>query len=128
MHPRSTRIALLIVPVLALLSGSPVGAGQRLTIRVSPRVAVAPARLAIDAVAERDPANRALQIEVDSSEYRRSSLIQLDGADAARTTTVRYDDVPGGVYDVRATLFGSDGRQRAVAIVEHVEILSNVDR
>jgi hypothetical protein len=126
MRPHSAKLALLLIPALALASSS-LGAGGRLAIRVSPRIAFAPASLVVAAVAERDPGNRALQIEVDSSEYHRSSMIQLDGDDAARTTTVRYDAVPGGAYDVRATLFGSDGQQRAVA-VQHVEILSHMDR
>jgi hypothetical protein len=36
--------------------------------------ALAPATLVIDAVAERDPANRALQIQVESAEYYRTSV------------------------------------------------------
>jgi hypothetical protein len=127
MRPHPAIRALLLIPALALLAMSPPGAAKRLTVRVSPRVAFAPASLVIDAVAERDAANRALQIEVDSSEYHRSSLIQLDGDDAARTNTVRYDAVPGGVYEVRATLFGSDGQQRA-ATIEQISILPAVGR
>ena len=127
MRPHQAIRALLLIPALALLAMSPPGAAKRLAVRVSPRVAFAPASLVIDAVAERDAANRALQIEVDSSEYHRSSLIQLDGDDAARTNTVRYDAVPGGTYEVRATLLGAGGEQRA-EIVEEVRILPVVDR
>jgi hypothetical protein len=127
MRAYSTRFALLPIAAFALAATSPPGAGGQLTIRVSPRIAFAPARLVVAAVAERDPANRTLQIDVDSSDYHRSSRIQLDGDDAARTTTVRYDAVPGGVYEVRATLFGSDGQPRAAA-AQHVEIFSNGDR
>jgi hypothetical protein len=129
MNMRSNLVTsvLLIIPTLALLAAAPAAEGKRLVVRVSPRVAFAPARLVVDAVAEQDPANRALQIEVDSPEYHRSSRIQLDGDDAARTTTVRYDGVPGGMYEVRATLFGSDGQQRA-ATTERVQIISAMDR
>ena len=126
MRPHSVKLALLLIPALALATSSP-GAGGRLAIRVSPRLAFAPASLVVAAIAERDPGNRSLQIEVDSSEYHRSSVIQLDGDDAARTTTVRYDAVPGGVYEVRATLFGSDGQPRAAA-AQQVEVFSNRDR
>ena len=75
MRSRPALRALLLIPALALLAMSPPGPAKRLSVRVSPRVAFAPATLVIDAVAERDAANRALTIEVDSSDYHRSSLI-----------------------------------------------------
>jgi hypothetical protein len=112
---------------LALLGTSPLGAGERLTMRVSPRTAMAPATLVVDAVAERDPENRALQVQVESQDYYRSSVMQLDGDEAPRTTTVRYEGIPGGTYEVRVILFGSDGKQRA-ATSRPVEIFSISDR
>jgi hypothetical protein len=128
MRPHSTkRHALLIVIGLALLATSPLGAGERLTMRVSPRMAMAPATLVVDAVAERDPANRAVEIQVASQDYYRSSTMQLDGDEAPRTTTVRYEGVPGGSYEVRVILFGSDGKERA-ATSRQVDVLSMSDR
>ena len=127
MRPHSSRLALVIVPAVALLAASPLGAGERLTMRVSPMTALAPATLVIDAVAERDPANRALQIQVESAEYYRSSLVQLDGDQAPRTTTIRYDNVPGGTYEVRVVLLGSNGQQRAAA-ARPVELFSITDQ
>jgi hypothetical protein len=119
--------ALVILVALALIAASPIGAAQRLTIRVAPSVALEPATLVVDAVAERDPANRALDIKVESSDYYRNSVMQLDGDQAPRTTTVRYERVPGGNYEVSVTLFGSDGKPRAAAS-RHIEILSIADR
>jgi hypothetical protein len=116
----------VIIPALAL-APSPLGAGERLTMRVAPVLALAPATLVIDAVAERDPANRALQIQVESAEYYRSSLVQLEGDQAARTTTIRYENVPGGTYEVRVVLLGSNGQQRA-ATARPVELFSIADR
>ena len=84
---------ILITAVLALLLMSPLGADERLTIRVAPRMAMAPATVVVHAVAERDPANRSLQIQVNSADYYRSSLVQLDGDEAPRTTTVQYEGV-----------------------------------
>jgi hypothetical protein len=127
MNPHVAKPALLLMAALALVTPSPLGAGERLTMRVTPRMAFAPATVIVDAVAERDPANRALQIQVMSSDYYRSSLMQLDGDQASRTTTVRYEGLPGGTYDVRVILFGSDGQQRAMT-VQHVEILSTMGR
>jgi hypothetical protein len=127
MRLHSTKLTLLIVTALASLVVAPLGAGERLTMRVSPRFAMAPATLVIDAVAERDPANRALQIDVDSAEYHRSSRVQLSGEEAPRTTTIRYEGIPGGQYEVRVTLLGSDGRPRCEAARE-VQIFSSASR
>jgi len=127
MHPHPTKRAPLVLAALALLVASPLGAGEQLTIRVSPNVAFAPATVVVNAVAQRDAANRALEIQLVSSEYSRSSLIQLDGDQAAVTTTVRYDGVPGGVYEVSAMLLGSGGQKRATT-ARTVEILSNTGR
>jgi hypothetical protein len=124
---RSTKLALLTVATLGQFATVPLGAGERLAMRVTPRVAIAPATLIVDAVAEQDPANRAVEIEVDSSEYHRSSRMQLDGDEAPRTTTVRYNGLPGGLYEVRVTLFGSDGQQRALT-TRQVEVLSSTGR
>lgn len=127
MHPQPARPARLIMAVFALLAASSLGAGEPLTMRLTPAMALEPATLVVDAVAERDPANRALQIQVESEDYYRSSLIQLDGNDAPRTTTIRYDGVPGGNYDVRVILLGAGGQQRA-ATARTVEVLSRFGR
>lgn len=127
MHPHPRKRAPLVLATLALLVASLLGAGEQLTIRVSPNVGFAPATLVVHAVAQPDAANRALQIQLVSSDYYRSSLIQLDGDEAAATTMVRYEGVPGGTYEVRAMLLGSGGQKRATT-ARTVEILSNTGR
>ena len=127
MRPHSARLALVILAALALLATAPLGAGERLAMRVAPSIAYEPATLIVDAVAERDPENRALQIQVESGDYYRSSLVQLDGDDGPRTTTVRYGGVPGGTYEVRVTLLGPGGQRRA-ATTRQIEVLSRGDR
>jgi hypothetical protein len=112
---------------VALLVAAPVGAGEMLTLRVVPGVAFAPAAVVVSAAALQDPSNRSLKIELESAEYYRSSLIQLDGADAAITNIVRYESLPGGSYEVRATLFGAGGQKRA-ATARALEILANHGR
>jgi hypothetical protein len=116
-----------IIAALGLLVAAPLGAGDQLTISVAPGVAFAPATVVVKAAAQQDRSNRSLKIELESAEYYRSSLIQLDGADAAVTSMVRYEGVPGGTYEVRATLYGAGGEQRA-ATVRGLEVIPNSGR
>lgn len=87
--------------------------GERLSLRVSPAVAFAPADLSVRATVEADRANRSMQLEVDSSDFYRSSEIQLDGEHAPRTLTFTFHDVPGGLYDLRATVRDDRGETLA---------------
>jgi hypothetical protein len=103
----------LIITTLALAVTSPIGAGERLTMRVNPTVAMAPATLVITAMARPDSANCGLRIQVDSPQYYRSSLMEMDGDRGNASETVRYERVPGGIYEIRATLFGPGGEKRA---------------
>jgi hypothetical protein len=109
-----------IVPALALaalglaaLVEVPTLANQPMTVRVSPHFALEPATLSIDLIVERNSDNRALQLSVESDNYYRSSLVQLDGDDAPSVTTMRYSSVPAGAYEVKATLLGSGEKTRA---------------
>jgi hypothetical protein len=77
----------------------------------------------VNAVAQPHSASRALHIEL-LSDYYRSSVIPLDGDQDVITTTVQYDGVPGGKYEVSAILLGSNGQRRAAA-TRTVETLSN---
>lgn len=95
----------------------PVGAGERerLTVRVSPAVSFAPANLIVRATIEADAQNRAVEIVAESEDFYRSSEIELDGEHAPRTNTFEFRSLPGGRYDVKATLIGADGQPRAFA-------------
>lgn len=94
----------------------PVGAGEseRLTLRVSPAVAFAPANLVVRATILADESNRTVQIIAESEEFYRSSEIQLEGDHAPRTTQFEFRSLPQGSYEVRAVLRGSRGEQRAI--------------
>jgi hypothetical protein len=117
--------AATIVLVAAAVTLGPVSghAGASVALRVSPRVATEPAILTISATVERHADNRGLQVRIVSSEYSQGSFIQLDGLDAPRTTTIRYPQVPGGTYEVQATLLGPGGKTRATTSQE-ITILS----
>jgi len=101
-----------------------VGAGERITMKVSPAVAFAPANLVVRTTIEADAENRAVEIVAASPDFYRSSEIQLEGDRAARTTTFEFRSLPPGTYEVRAKLFGADGQQRA-AVRQQVNVIAS---
>jgi hypothetical protein len=102
----------------------PIGAGERITMKVSPAVAFAPANLVVRATIEADADNRAVEIVAESPDFYRSSEIQLEGDRAARTTTFEFRSLPPGTYEVRAKLLGVDGQQRA-AVRQQVNVIAS---
>jgi hypothetical protein len=90
----------------------PTGAGERISLKVSPAVSFAPANLVVRAMIEADPENRSISIIAESDDFYRSSAIQLDGDKAPRTTTFEFRHLPSGSYEVRARLLGADGQER----------------
>ena len=89
---------------LAVLTTTVVGAGEPLSIRVSPAISFAPANLVIRTSIEPDAINRAMEVVADSDGFYRSSTIQLDGDRAPRTTTFEFRSLPSGEYDVTAAV------------------------
>jgi len=102
-------VALFALFAAFTLGGHDAGAGQRLSIRVSPMVALAPAFLRVTTTVEPTEDNRLLTVEIDSPMYRRSSEITLDGKNAPTVSLLEVKGVPSGLYEVRATLVGSSG-------------------
>lgn len=97
--------------------GAPAGAAakaDRMTLTVSPEVALAPAYVRVRAYVQPDRENRGVEIVAESDDFHRSSVIALDGERAPRMTVVEYRGLPGGAYVVKATLFGSEREARAV--------------
>jgi len=101
----------------------PVGAGERMTMKVSPAISFAPANLVVRATVEADADNRAIEIVAESRDFYRSSEMQLEGDKAARTTTFEFRSLPPGTYEVRAKLYGSDGQARA-AVRQQVNVMA----
>jgi hypothetical protein len=100
----------LVAAVCAFVLAAPhLNAGQRLAIRVLPAVALAPAFVTVRITIEPSDSNRMLDIEVDSSAYRRSSEIPLAGRNTPRVSVFELKDLPTGLYEVRAVLVGPDG-------------------
>jgi hypothetical protein len=98
---------------MILAAAAPLGAGGRLSMRVSPSTAFAPANLVVRAMVEHNEENRAIEIIAESEDFYRSSEIGLDGANAPRTTLFEFRSLPTGFYEVRAVLKGVEGREIA---------------
>jgi hypothetical protein len=84
------------------------GAG-RVSVRVSPAVALAPAKLVVRTTVEPNDDNRRLIVTLESSNYVRSSEIPLEGRDGQKLSVLELRQVPTGLYEVRARLFGTRG-------------------
>ena len=91
-----------------LLLSSAVSAGpiDRLTLTASPISSFAPANLVVRVHVTPDPANRALEVIAESSDYFRSSRMQLDGEDALKTIALEFRGLPPGDYLVEAQIPG----------------------
>jgi hypothetical protein len=116
------RVGKWLTGFVMLLAGV-VDANDRLSMRVSPAVAYAPATLQVQTTIEPDAGNRSIVIIAESPEFYRSSEIQLDGDSAPRTTIIQFRGLPTGEYSVRGILRGPRGDelasvQRNVNIVE----------
>jgi hypothetical protein len=107
-----------------MLAALPLGAGQRLIVKVSPAVCFSPADLVVRTTIEADPGNRSLEISAESEDFYRSSEVPLDGDKAPRINQLRFRDLPSGSYDVRVDLVGSDGRPRA-RVHQQVEVIAS---
>jgi len=118
------KVRTVLFGILLLAGSQPLGAGERLTLKVSPAVAFAPANLVVRTTILADADNRAVEIVAESDDFYRSSQIQLEGERAARTTTFEFRSLPPGTYEVRANLLGADGRSRAMSR-QQVNVIAN---
>jgi hypothetical protein len=117
-------VRLFCFGILLLSLTLPLVAGERMIIKVSPAVAFAPANLIVRTMIEADARNRFVEIVAESSDFYRSSEIQLDGEHAPRTTTFEFRSLPPGIYEVKGTLRASDGS--AIATVrQEINVISS---
>jgi hypothetical protein len=103
----------VILGAAVVTVAAPMRASDRLTLKVSPVVAFAPANLVVRATVEANVDNRSIEIVAESPDFYRSSEIQLDGDRAPRTTMFEFRSLPTGDYKVRAILRGVSGRELA---------------
>jgi hypothetical protein len=115
----SIRILALTAIIGAVM---PASANDRVSLRVTPWVAFAPADLRVRATIDQHHDNRAVQIIAESDDFYRSSEVELAGQRAPRTTMIEFRSLPSGEYHVRALVKGSSGKaiamtQQTVSIV-----------
>jgi len=118
------KVRTVLFGILLLAGWQSLGAGERLTLKVSPAVSFAPANLVVRTTILADADNRAVEIVAESDDFYRSSQVQLEGERAARTTTFEFRSLPPGTYEVRANLLGADGRSRAMSR-QQVNVIAN---
>jgi hypothetical protein len=75
---------------------------------------VAPASVVVRAIVEHDADNRQLEIVADSLDFYRRTVVELDGEEAPKTTELKLIDIPGGEYEVTATLYTVHGTRMTV--------------
>ena len=111
----SSRVnAWLIASLLVFLPKPSASAQQDLSLRVTPRYALAGDNVRITVRIARDPENRLLTIEADSADYFRCSQIQLSGDRSPAVHSLMLQSVPSGRYVVRATVTRQGGDKRSV--------------
>ena len=103
--------ALLVATTAALVPITPthVDARSRLQLRISSYFLPAGSDLSVVVRVEPEEENRELTVFVDSGDYFRSSMEQLEGADAARAHQFRFKSLPAGQYSLVARLAGTKG-------------------
>jgi hypothetical protein len=116
-----TKRTMLAAACLSVAVGSNRAAGdQPLRLSVSPAVALAPSWISVRVRIEADDDNRFLEIIAQSSDYTRSSTIELDGRHAPRVAVFDYPDLPAGQYEVSGWLVGTHGTRATATQVVRV--------
>jgi hypothetical protein len=109
-----------LLVVACLFLAPPLGAADRVALRVTPSFAFAPATVEIVATVHADRSARAIEVAAESDDYFRSSMVPLDET-SPRANRFRFRDLPGGVYTISATLLDASGASTVVR--EHVRII-----
>lgn len=106
---RARVVGVLVATVLSLHAAPP------LTMHVSPRLARAPATVAIYVSFEADVTDYAVEFVLESPAFYRSSRVSLDEHSGPLTRICEFRNVPSGTYEVRAAVLDGSGRPRAAA-------------
>jgi hypothetical protein len=98
----------------------PLRSTERLTMKVSPSMTVAPGFVRIEARVDRDASNRVVRIIAESDQFYRSSDIPLDGENGPNIAVLDLRALPTGTYQITGILVGTDGQRAAASRVLRV--------
>jgi hypothetical protein len=117
-----TRLTIIAATIgLCLLGGGrTVDSAQSLSLEVSPTVAPGPAFVRVRALVEPNEDNRSLEIVAQSTEFYRSSHIDLDGSNSPRVAVVEYPRLPPGRYEITGILVGAAGKRATAMKLVHL--------
>ena len=94
---------------VCVLAGSTQTSGdEAISITVRPTIAMFPGSAVLKVLVARNEKNRALVMEVDGADYFRSSSVDLNGVSAPRLHQFTLQNLPSGEFEVRATVRRND--------------------
>jgi hypothetical protein len=111
-------IRLVCVLLIGTLEGYAPGTPLRLA--VSPLFSASPGAFRATAIVEPHAENRWLVLRAESTDYYRSSTIQLFGARAARRHEMFFERLPSGQYLIEARIERTNGDRIVTDAVVHV--------
>jgi hypothetical protein len=117
---RSTILAAFFLGIL-LLGAFPLNGGEWLRMKVSPAVSIAPGFLTVRVSVQAADDNRRLTVVAESSDFFRSSEVQLDGAHASPLNVFEFRNLPTGTYEVTSVLVGPNGPRATISQRAQVE-------
>jgi len=95
-------IAVLALPLIAY-------GDEMLSLEARPTFCMEPCEVRITVAVDRNESNRELLVEADGSDFYRSSSVQLDGDAAPSVHTLVWKSLPAGRYQLRAMLRRASG-------------------
>ncbi|MBI3493477.1 MAG: hypothetical protein HY047_17105 [Acidobacteria bacterium] len=81
----------------------------------------APALLTVRVTVEAAADNRVLQVVAESSDFYRSSQVQIGGANATPLNVFEFRNLPTGLYQVTGVLVGVHGPRATVTRLAKVD-------
>jgi hypothetical protein len=106
------RVSLILCAFFTLIT-TPADGGEQFKMAVSPAVSMAPSNVNIRVRLARNADNRMLEVIAESSDFYRSSQVQLDGEQAPALINFEFRSLPGGEYQVIGIVTDATGHQRA---------------
>jgi len=108
---KNVAILLTAICMSSLARPGTLNGSQPLSLQVSPAMAAAPAFISVRAV---------IEVVAQSSDFFRSSRVELDGRAAPPLSVFQYSNLPPGLYEVSAFLIGTSGQRAAVSKIVKV--------